>query len=296
MASSKDLRKRITSVKNTQQITKAMKMVSAAKLRRAQENIYALRPYAREIAGVITTMVKASGGESRHPLMEGKAPDAVENGLVILVTSDRGLCGGFNSSVIKTAQRYLRTHGGKYKKLDFAFVGKKGFEFFKNKKSGKYYQDFLVGLKYPRATEMAQELIKSYLDGEYDEIKFIYNEFKSAISQKVNVETFLPLRAMEEEAAPEAAAEAGPAITLYEPSVAEILDRILPRHFAVQVYRIMLESLASEHGARMAAMENATKNAGEMIRKITLLYNKTRQAGITKELLEIVSGTEAQKA
>lgn len=146
-------------------------------------------------------------------------------------------------------------------------------------------------MSYNKAKELAEELIKTYQTGEYDEIKFIYNEFKSAISQKVNVENFLPVRPQEESAAGTEAS-----LTIYEPGVDKILEQLLPRHFAVQVYRMLLESLASEHGARMAAMENATKNAGEMIRKITLLYNKTRQAGITKELLEIISGTEASKA
>lgn len=291
MASAKDLRKRISSVKNTQQITRAMKMVSAAKLRRAQENILALRPYAQEVGSVISSLAKSTEGESVHPLLSPRDVSEHKSVLVILVTSDRGLCGAFNASVIKAAQRYIRTHAHKYKKFDMAFIGKKGYEFFKVRKPGKYYSNFFTGLKFSKANSFSEELIKLYLDGEYDEIKFIYNEFKSAISQKVNVETFLPIRAPES-----AAAGADSHFTIYEPPMVEILDKLLPKHFAVQAYRILLESLASEHGARMAAMENATKNAGEMIRKITLLYNKTRQAGITKELLEIVSGTEAQKA
>ncbi|MEW6057933.1 MAG: ATP synthase F1 subunit gamma [Bdellovibrionota bacterium] len=289
MASAKDLRKRIGSVKNTQQITKAMKMVSAAKLRRAQENITALRPYAQEVGNVIGSLSRAAGADLSHPLLSLRGTAEVKKVLVIVVTSDRGLCGGFNASIIKATQRFLKANQGKYEKLDFAFIGKKGYEFFRNKKTGKYYNNFFVGLKFQRARELAQELIDLYLAGEYDEIKFIYNEFKSAISQKVNVETFLPVQA------PEGLAAGPSGLTIYEPGPREILEKILPKHFATQVYRIALESLASEHGARMAAMENATKNAGEMIRKITLLYNKTRQAGITKELLEIVSGTEAQK-
>lgn len=289
MASAKDLRKRISSVKNTQQITRAMKMVSAAKLRRAQDNILSLRPYAHEVNSVIAQLARAGRSETIHPLLAERDPADTEKVLVIVVTSDRGLCGAFNANVIKTAQRYMRTHSHKYKQLDFAYIGKKGFEFFKSRKPGKYYNNFFQGLKFGRAQELAQQLIELYLTGEYDEIKFIYNEFKSAISQKVNVETFLPVRISDE------AAGTGPAMTLYEPGIPAILEGLLPKHFAVQVYRVLLESLASEHGARMAAMENATKNAGEMIKKITLLYNKTRQAGITKELLEIVSGTEAQK-
>jgi F-type H+-transporting ATPase subunit gamma len=289
MANAKDLRKRIASVKNTQQITKAMKMVSAAKLRKAQEAIVALRPFARELNGVIATLATATGGEITHPLLEARDVSEHKSVLLVVVASDRGLCGGFNSSVFKAAQRYMRSNAHKYKKFDMAYIGKKGFEFFKSRKPGKYYVNFFPGLRYAKAKVLADELIQSFLSGEYDEIKFVYNEFKSAISQKVNVETLLPLRA------PDPAAAGATLMTIYEPAPQEILEKLLPRHFAVQVYRILLESLASEHGARMAAMENATRNAGEMIRKITLLYNKTRQAGITKELLEIVSGTEAQK-
>ena len=290
MASAKDLRKRISSVKNTQQITKAMKMVSAAKLRRAQENVVALRPYAHEVNSVIVGLSRSGGTDFTHPLLTPKPANEIEKILVIVVTSDRGLCGAFNGNVIKAAQRFMRTNAHKYKKFDMAYIGKKGFEYFKTRKTGKYYVSLFTGLKFSRANELAQELIDLYLTGEYDEIKFIYNEFKSAISQKVNVETLLPIRA------PDEGAGAEHALTIYEPDSGEILDKLLPKHFAAQVYRMLLESLASEHGARMTAMENATKNAGEMIRKITLLYNKTRQAGITKELLEIISGTEASKA
>ncbi|MBI3556380.1 MAG: ATP synthase F1 subunit gamma [Deltaproteobacteria bacterium] len=288
MASAKDLRKRIQSVKNTQQITKAMKMVSAAKLRRAQDNIISLRPYAHEVNAVISGVAHA-GRELTHPLLAPREQTEKPNILMVLVTSDRGLCGAFNGSIIKTGQRLLKTEAEKYGKVDFAFIGKKGYEFFKLRKPGKYYSSFFTGLTFAKSAGLSQELVGLYLSGEYDEIKFIYNEFKSAISQKVTVETLLPIRAQDGAQAAEAA------ITIYEPSAPEILDALLPKHFAVQVHRMLLESLAGEHGARMAAMENATKNAGEMIRKITLLYNKTRQAGITKELLEIISGTEAAK-
>lgn len=291
MASAKDLRKRIGSVKNTQQITKAMKMVSAAKLRRAQENILALRPYAHEINNVISSLVSAQDPTAEaNPLLASRDDGESNSLLLIVVSSDRGLCGSFNGSIIKATQRYMRTHAHKYKKFDLAFVGKKGYEFFKNKKPGKYYPNFYQGMKFAKAAEFSKELIQMYLSGEYDEIKFVYNEFKSAISQKVNVENYLPVRASEEFQGETQG------MTIYEPNKAEILEALLPKHFATQAYRIFLESLASEHGARMSAMENATKNAGEMMRKLTLLYNKTRQAGITKELLEIVSGTEAQKA
>jgi len=294
MASAKDLRKRISSVKNTQQITKAMKMVSAAKLRRAQENIVALRPYAHELNKVILSLSQAGGAELTHPLLVPREETGARKILVILVTADRGLCGAFNGNIIKTALRFLKNDASKYSKVDFAFIGKKGYEFFRNKKTGKYYSGFFQGLNMAKVQSLASELIEKYLSGEYDEIRFIYNEFKSAISQKTNFESYLPVEAPEQTKAQPVAQSESP-VTIYEPGPEAILDALLSRHFAIQIYRICLESLASEHGARMAAMENATRNAGEMIRKITLLYNKTRQAGITKELLEIVSGSEAQK-
>jgi F-type H+-transporting ATPase subunit gamma len=294
MANAKDLRKRISSVKNTQQITRAMKMVSAAKLRRAQEAVVSLRPYAAEISSIVNRLSTTEGEEQKHELLMPKTVEEVQKILVLVVTSDRGLCGAFNANVIKTAQRYARTHAHKYKKFDFAFIGKKGFEFFKNKRNGKYYSTLLNKVTFTKADELAKELIQLYLDGEYDEIKFVYNEFKSAIAQKTNVETFLPIKATDLETNTSEEVKTAP-FTIFEPNRAEILNKVLPKHFSVQAYRVLLESLASEHGARMSAMENATKNAGEMIRKLTLIYNKTRQAGITKELLEITSGTEAQK-
>ncbi len=294
MASAKDLRKRIGSVKNTQQITRAMKMVSAAKLRRAQDAIVSLRPYANEISNVVNALARnasdslGAGERLNSPLLVIDETPATKV-LIVVVSSDRGLCGAFNANVIKAAQRFLRSQSHKYQVVDFAFIGRKAYEFFKNKKTGRHYSGLLQGMTFAKAQQFSDELIERYLQGEYDEIKFIYNEFRSAISQKVTVEAFLPLRPLAD-AAPSAESK----LTLYEPSPQEILERILPKHFATQVLRILFDSIASEHGARMSSMENATKNAGEMIRKLTLQYNKTRQAGITKELLEIVSGSEAQ--
>lgn len=295
MASAKDLRKRISSVKNTQQITKAMKMVSAAKLRRAQDNIVSLRPYSREMAKVIGTLAKVASdaADFQHPLLQPKAVEERKSCLVIVVTSDRGLCGALNANVIKTASRFLRAEAPRYEKCDFAFIGKKGYEFFKNRKPGKYYQDFYTGFKMQKARQLAEELIALYLSGQYDEIRFIVSEFKSAISQSVKEEGFLPVPSVVEDES--ATPEIDSSMTIYEPSVREILENLLPKHFATQVCRIIFDALASEHAARMSAMENASKNAGEMIRKITLLYNKTRQAAITKELLEITAGAEAQR-
>lgn len=290
MANAKDLKKRITSVKNTQQITRAMKLVSAAKLRRAQDNILALRPYAQEISKIIRTISQADDENVKNELLTPR--EDVKSCLVVVVTSDRGLCGNFNGSVIKTAQRFMRSQGHKYKICDFAFVGKKGYEFFKDRKAGKYFNGFFNKLDLKKSTGFANDLIALYKEGQYDEIKFIYNEFKSALVQKVNVEHFLPVKQSMEE---QIETKSEPLMAIFEPSVQQILDEALPKHFAVQVHRVMLESLASEYAARMTAMESATKNAGEMMKKLSLEYNKTRQAAITKELLEIVSGAEALK-
>ncbi len=292
MASTKDLRKRITSVRNTQQITKAMKMVSAAKLRRAQDAILSLRPYANHIRNVVSRL-SATEGVS-HQLLDASKAEQAEKVLLIVVSSDRGLCGGFNGNVTRAAHRYVRTNAHKYKKFEIGFIGKKGYEFFKGKSvhNGRYYQNFFTGLRFPKSQTLAEELIAQYMAGEFDAIKFIYNEFKSAISQKVVVETFLPVSVEAEVSADELKS----LMALHEPSTKEILEKILPKHFATQVHRILLESLASEHGARMSAMENASKNAGEMLYKLSLEYNKSRQASITKELLEITSGAEAQNA
>lgn len=293
MASAKDLRKRIASVKNTQQITKAMKMVSAAKLRRAQEAIVSLRPYAQQMMGIVSGIARS--GETDHPLLDAKRAEEGDKILVLLVSSDRGLCGGFNANVIKTAQRYIRTNAHKYKKFEIGFVGRKGYEAFKARGNaeGRYYQNFFTGLKFSKSQVLAEELISQYMDGEFDQVKFIYNEFKSAISQRPVVENFLPVR-IDTQGAEEAIIDQNPVI--YEPGRKEILAQLLPKHFATQVHRILLESLAAEHGARMTAMENATSNASDMLYGLTLEYNKSRQASITKELLEIISGSEAQSA
>jgi F-type H+-transporting ATPase subunit gamma len=294
MASAKDLRKRISSVKNTQQITKAMKMVAASKLRRAQEAITSIRPYAGRMRSVVAGLM-AGNDDAIHPLLDAARVERAEKVLLIVVTSDRGLCGGFNANVIRATQRYIRTNAHKYKKLDVGFIGKKGYDFLRGKvaSQGRYYQNFFAGLKYSKSQVLAEELIAQYLAGEYDTIKFVYNEFKSAISQKVVIETYLPVRLDSDEQRSSAEAELP---VIYEPSSREILDKLLPRYFATQVHRILLESLASEHGARMSAMENATKNAGEMLHKLTLEYNKSRQAAITKELLEITAGAEAAQS
>lgn len=305
MASIKDLKRRIGSTKNTQQTTKAMKMVSAAKLRRAQEAITAQRPYAKGIMGLIDFLSKNpsvsgdAGGDSpvlKRELPEGKKPRL----LLVLVTSDRGLAGGFNSYVNKTAQRWMKENGSQYESIKLAFLGKKGFDFWKirHKDLGENFSDLTGKVTFAKAKEFSARLMKFYLDGEVDEIKIIYNEFKNAVSQVVQIEPFLPLGGLTEDAEnKKGSAEERPSVASYiiKPGAKAVMDLLLAKHFATQTFRIMLESQASEHGARMSAMENATKNAEEMVRMLTLQYNKQRQAGITKELLEIIAGSESQK-
>lgn len=311
MASIKDLKKRIGTVKNTQQTTRAMKMVSAAKLRRAQEAILNQRPYARRIEDLMRRLVSAVDPSSvTSPLIsaseklpdhtyseqEGTGNDGGKSLLLLLVTSDRGLCGAFNSNVIKTAQRWMAAHKGEYSEIQLAFVGRKAHEFFKTRKvsMGPYFVELGGKVSFLKARKLADQLTELFLSGKFHEVKVIYNEFKNAVSQQVLVEDFLPLKgeSLEKEGV---SGEADASLDIVKPSVAAVLDQLLKKYFAIQAFRILLESQASEHGARMSAMENATKNAGEMIRHLTLQYNKQRQAGITKELLEIIAGSESQK-
>lgn len=287
MASGKDLRRRITSVKNTQQITKAMKLVAAARLKRSQDAIMQARPYAAGIRDVVAGLARSNELREQSPLLAKREAKTVN---VVLVTSDRGLCGSFNAALLKKAEQMYKAESGKYQKFVFTCIGKKGYEYLNLRKIPvqSYKQDFFRGLKAAKAYALADELMESFLSGEFDEVRMIFSEFKSAISQVPTAETLLPITP------PEAGATAGQDF-LFEPSKEAVLAAIPPRYFRAQFYRGLLESVASEHGARMAAMDSATKNAGEMIKKLTQEYNRVRQAGITKELLEIVSGAEALK-
>ncbi len=292
MPSLKDIRTRIDSTKNTQQITKAMKMVSAAKLRRAQQNIVNLRPYANTILSVISDI--ALTHRIDHPLLSSSRD--VKKVLLVVVTSDRGLCGAFNTNVLKFAHNYISEVGPTVDKLDLIVIGKKAIDFFKRR--GVDPKDVKLNLakdvSYVYSAKISEDLMGWYETGEYDEIRFVYNEFKSAIQQKVVSETILPVD-VQAAATINKGINGFPQDMLFEPQPEEIIDDLLKKHFAVQVYRCLSESVAAEHGARMAAMENATKNAGEMINKLTLNYNKARQAAITTELIEITSGAEALK-
>jgi len=289
----KEIRSRILSVKNTQQITKAMKMVSAAKLRRAQDNIVNLRPYAQGILAMIADI--ASTQRINHKLLQqGSDPKKV---LLVVLTSDRGLCGSFNSSVNRFAETYLKENTANFEKLDVFFVGKRASDYFKSRSLAQPVEVVLnlaKDISYTLAANVAEKLMKYFVDGGYDEIRMVYNEFKSAIQQDLTVETLLPIDMSKSTLIYENEAKFARDL-IFEPQPSAIIDELLHKHFGVQVYRIMSESLAAEHAARMTAMENATNNASDMIKNLTLTYNKLRQAAITTELTEICSGAEALK-
>ena len=288
MASLRTIRTRIRSVRNTQKITKAMKMVAAAKLRRAQDAVVRARPYAQLIDEMLASLV--------HALEDtDQPPRRVE---VVMMTSDRGLCGGFNSNVIRRGQRFLVEEGSEFEKIQFSTVGRRGRDFARKRgiETRKDYVGFFGRLSFAQAREIADDLIQAYEKDELDAVYLLYNEFKSAIVQQISLVQLLPLQPRSKE--PERKPSEKGFITpehIYEPGRAQVLQALLPRYLAMQVWRALLESEASEHGARMTAMDSATKNASEMIGRLTLDYNRARQAAITKELMEIVSGAEALK-
>ena len=293
MATLRDIRRSITGVKSTQKITKAMKMVAAAKLRRAQDAIIAARPYAQTMRKILGNLSQVVPGEE-YPLLQEREAKRVA---VVVVTADRGLCGAFNSNVIKGAANHVN---GTYTDLlkeggvRLYLLGKKGADAFSKRDIpiGGKHPGLFADLRFEKAQSIAQELVRGFIAGELDRVEIVYNEFKNVAQQRVMVRQFLPIPPIEAE---EGKADAAPAEYLYEPSSGEILKELLPKHLNFQLWSILLESNAAEQGARMAAMSAATENAKEMIRQLTLSYNKARQAGITKELLEIVSGAEALK-
>ncbi len=291
MPSLRDMRSRIASVKNTQQITRAMKMVSAAKLRRAQEQIVNMRPYAQRILQVVTDV--ALTRQVEHPLL--KTPSKANRVLMIVITSDRGLCGGFNNAVCRFTEKYIRDYKDAHEKMDFIFIGRKGADYFRRRgiQARQVILNLAREISYNMASKMAETCMNEFTAGDYDEIRFIYNEFKSAISQKLVSERILPIELVETPAEPANLKTAASPTMIFEPEPKFIIEQLLAQHFSTQVFRCMAESVAAEHAARMTSMENATKNAKEMISKLTLTYNKLRQASITKELIEICSGAEA---
>ena len=297
MASLRIIRNRIRSVRNTQKITKAMKMLAAAKLRRAQDAVVRARPYAQLIEEMLASLAEARMRDELppHPLMAVRPPRRVE---VVMLTSDRGLAGGFNSNIIRRGQRFMTEESGKLERIQFSTVGRRGRDYAKKRGFSlrKDYLGFFGRLSYGQAREIANDLIEAYQKDELDAVYLLYNYFRSTIAQEIMLVRLLPLepkpRKQDEEAAK------GGLITpehIFEPSRPAVLQSLLPRFLAMQIWRALLESEASEHAARMTAMDSATKNAAEMIGRLTLEYNRARQAAITKELMEIVSGAEALK-
>lgn len=285
MSKLKAIRKRIGSVRNTQKITKAMKMVAASRLRKAQTAIETLRPYAYRTRDIISQLA-ARADFTDHPLLAQREPKKVE---LLILTSDRGLCGGFNANINRTADRYIRENVAGHEAMSLDIVGRKGLEYFKRRdvQVNTVFRNILEDPNQEKASEIAEHAIRSFTEDGLDALYVVYNEFKSAMTQKVVVEQLLPIVS-----APIDEGKFLPEF-IYEPGKREILDSVIPGHVTVQVLRMLLESVASEMGARMSAMDSATKNAGELIAKLTLQYNRARQAAITKELIEIISGMEA---
>jgi F-type H+-transporting ATPase subunit gamma len=285
MPSLKDIRKRIGSVKNTQQITKAMKMVAAARLRKAQEGIETLRPYSYRLRDVIAELGYRSDF-SDHPLLEQRESKNVE---ILVLTSDRGLCGGFNANINRATSRYIKENEKGHEQIVLDIVGRKGNEYFKRRETPikNYFEDVVANVNLENASTIAEKVMGDFLEGDLDAVYVVYNEFKSAITQEIVVEQLLPIVPASYDD------NANATDFIYEPSKEAVMDAVLPRHLTVQIYRMLLESLASEMGARMSAMDSATNNAGDLIDRLTLQYNRARQANITAELMEIISGAEA---
>lgn len=284
MPSLRAIKRRITSVKNTQKITRAMKMVAAAKLRRSQDRLMAARPYAWKMAEVVTSLAQRAAPES-HPLL---APREGNRWEVVVITADKGLCGAFNSNVLRQTTHFLGEHPGE--EIGLGLIGRKGKDFFRRRKVQikREYLDIFRALSYPIAANIGQEILADYLQEETDRVYLIFNEFKSTMSQRVTIRPLLPIT------------PAGPVKEdlidfIYEPSAGQVIDELLRKYVEVQIYQALLESAAGEYAARMTAMDSATENAAEMIDHLTLTFNKARQAAITKELIEVVSGADALK-
>jgi F-type H+-transporting ATPase subunit gamma len=280
-----DIRRRVRAVKSTQQITKAMKMVSSSKLRRAQERILRSRPYAQEMLRVFNNLATRTESSS-HPLLDDD-PLAART-LLVVITADRGLCGSFNTNVVKGAAQFVTEEPGR--EVALALVGRKGRDFFMRRGFDVKYEE--VGLfqnvKWSHAQAIASTCIREFLGPDISSVYLVYNEFRSIISQRIVVERLLPIPRLE---------DPSPAMAnvdyLFEPSPDQLLNTLLPLHVAVQINRALLESSAAEHAARMASMDNATRNAREMVDRLTLYMNKVRQAAITREIIEVVSGAQS---
>jgi F-type H+-transporting ATPase subunit gamma len=291
MATLRDIRRRIAGVKSTQKITKAMKMVAAAKMRRAQESIMQARPYARTMAGMLKHLASTVDTARFPELSPRPEPETVA---IIVVTADRGMCGAFNSNIFKAAIAHIQTNYADLNaqgRVKLILVGKKGAEFFSKRGYAIYAKHVGVfqGLNFTTARTVAAEAVAAFKRGEFERIDIVYNEFKNAAQQRLVVEQFLPVPPpVEKNQASHKKID-----YIYEPTGDQIIEALVPKHLNFQMWRVLLESNAAEQGARMTAMENASTNARDLIRVLELNYNKARQAAITKELLEIVSGAEA---
>ncbi len=290
MANLKEVKGRIQSVVSTQQITKAMKMVAAAKLRKAQDRITQMRPYSQKLSEIIQNVSAGGSDANDNPYSEERS---IEKVLLVVVSSDRGLCGGFNSSVFKStkaliAEKYSQAEASG--NLEILPIGKKAHEHFAKRKYNVIdeYAHLIEKLNFADAKEAAEMIMSNYIGGKYDRVDIVYNEFKNVATQIVRQEQFLPIQEVEQEDEGFAAVD-----YIYEPSKDFIFDELVPKSLKIQFYKTLLESNASEHGARMTAMDKATENADELLKDLRLTYNRTRQAAITKEILEIVGGAEA---
>lgn len=305
MADLKSIRKRIGSVKSTQKITRAMKMVAGARLNRAQQRILAMRPYAVETSNVLREIVAATenaleGGteytvELDHPLLANRTE---KSSMFLVVTSDRGLCGSFNSNINKAAERGWKERAASGQQVQFAVIGRKGRDYFRRRGAPMFhvFEGVWDKLDAEQARRVARTILRPFLNGEVDSIYLVYNEFKSAMSQRVVFEPLFPLSRAVEAAEPDRGSEGDAvqtALFTFEPSKEALLERLVPMYVEITILRALYESMASELGARMTAMDAATKNASELIDKLTLQYNRARQAAITTEIMEIIGGAEA---
>jgi F-type H+-transporting ATPase subunit gamma len=288
MATLRDIKRRIKAVQSTSKITKAMKMVAAAKFRKAQQRMLEMRPYADKMSAVLSSLAAGAEGEA-HPLLQARPRKKIE---VLVITSDRGLCGAFNTNILKAATKTVASLKAEGYDVSISAVGRKARDHYRRRaiEVRNAWTGISGRISYANAQEIAADMIESYISETVDEIVMIYNEFKSAIAQKVIVAKLLPLAGVEAGEEP-----AGSANFIYEPTREEIFSRLVPKNVEIQIFRALLESQASEEAARMAAMENATKSANEMIGSLSLQYNKARQATITRELMDIVGGVEALK-
>jgi F-type H+-transporting ATPase subunit gamma len=293
MANLKLIRIRITSVKSTRQITSAMKMVSAAKLRKAQDKIVRLRPYANKLYEILVGLTQSlSDSETDNIYGRESLPEKV---LIVVITSNRGLCGAFNTNVIKETKRLIsEKYYEQYKNgnLWLLTIGKKGFDYFRKQKINMLHEqnNLLYDLSYENVAQVVEQVMKRFTSGEFDRVELIYNQFRNAAVQNLTNELFLPVKSV-----PAGKVKAVPVDYIYEPGREDIVKELIPKSLKIQFYKAVLDSFVAEHGARMTAMHKATDNATSMIRDLTLQYNKARQAAITNQILEVVSGAEALK-